>query len=50
MTMLNSKFQTMVRTMLKAGSGLGIEILMELTGGTWQRDRAGGLNIARAVF
>ena len=35
---------------VEAGSGLGIEILMDLTGGTWQRDRAGGLNIVTAQF
>jgi hypothetical protein len=35
---------------VEAGSGLGIEILMDLTGGTWQRDRSGGLNIATAQF
>ena len=32
------------------GSGLGVEILMDLTGGTWKRDRSGGLNIATAQF
>lgn len=31
-------------------SGLGVEILKELSGGTWQRDRAGGLNIVTAHF
>jgi hypothetical protein len=35
---------------VEAGSGLGVEILMDLTGGTWQRDRSGGLNIATAQF
>ena len=35
---------------VETGSGLGIEILMDLTGGTWQRDRSGGLNIATAQF
>jgi hypothetical protein len=35
---------------VEVGSGLGIEILMDLTGGTWQRDRSGGLNIATAQF
>jgi hypothetical protein len=35
---------------VEAGSGLGIEILMDLTAGTWQRDRSGGLNIATAQF
>jgi hypothetical protein len=32
------------------GSGLGVEILMDLTGGTWERARAGGLNIVTAQF
>jgi hypothetical protein len=35
---------------VEAGSGLGVEILMDLTGGTWRRDRSGGLNIATAQF
>ena len=35
---------------VEGGSGLGVEILMDLTGGTWQRDRSGGLNIATAQF
>jgi hypothetical protein len=35
---------------VEGGSGLGVEILMDLTGGTWQRDRAGGINIATAQF
>jgi hypothetical protein len=35
---------------VESGSGLGVEILMDLTGGTWQRDRSGGLNIATAQF
>ena len=35
---------------VETGSGLGIEILMDLTGGTWQRDRSGGLNIVTAQF
>ena len=35
---------------VEAGSGLGVEILMDLTGGTWRRDRSGGLNIATAHF
>lgn len=35
---------------VEAGSGLGVEILMDLSGGTWQRNRSGGLNIATAQF
>jgi LytS/YehU family sensor histidine kinase len=35
---------------VEAGSGLGVEILMDLTGKTWQRSRSGGLNIATAQF
>ena len=35
---------------VESGSGLGVEILMDLTGGTWKRDRSGGLNIATAQF
>jgi hypothetical protein len=35
---------------VEGGSGLGVEILMDLTGGTWQRNRSGGLNIATAQF
>ena len=31
-------------------SGLGVEILKELSNGTWQRDRSGGLNIVAAEF
>ena len=30
--------------------GLGVEILKELSNGTWQRDRSGGLNIVTAEF
>lgn len=32
------------------GIGLGVEILQELTGNTWQRNRSGGLNIVTAKF
>lgn len=32
------------------GVGLGVEILQELTGNTWQRYRSGGLNIVTAQF
>jgi hypothetical protein len=35
---------------VEGGSGLGVEILRDLTGGTWQRNRSGGLNIATAQF
>jgi hypothetical protein len=35
---------------VEGGSGLGVEILMDLTGGTWRRERSGGLNIATAQF
>jgi hypothetical protein len=35
---------------VEGGSGLGVEILMDLTGGTWQRKRSGGLNIVTAQF
>ena len=35
---------------IEGGSGLGIEILDELTNNTWQRDRSGGLNIVTAQF
>ena len=35
---------------VEGGSGLGIEILNELTHNTWQRDRSGGLNIVTAQF
>lgn len=35
---------------VESGSGLGVEILMDLTGGTWQLHRSGGLNIATAQF
>lgn len=35
---------------LESGSGLGVEILKELSGNTWQRERAGGLNIVTALF
>ena len=35
---------------VEAGSGLGVEILKELSGNTWQRDRSGGLNIVTAQF
>jgi hypothetical protein len=32
------------------GTGLGVEILQELSGDTWERNRAGGLNIVTAQF
>ncbi len=32
------------------GVGLGVEILLELSNGTWERNRAGGLNIVTAQF
>lgn len=32
------------------GVGLGVEILLELSGDTWERNRAGGLNIVTAQF
>jgi hypothetical protein len=32
------------------GVGLGVEILQELSGNTWARNRAGGLNIVTAQF
>jgi signal transduction histidine kinase len=32
------------------GIGLGVEILLELSGDTWERNRAGGLNIVTAQF
>ena len=32
------------------GTGLGVEILQELSGNTWERNRAGGLNIVTAQF
>jgi signal transduction histidine kinase len=32
------------------GVGLGVEILQELSGDTWERNRAGGLNIVTAQF
>ena len=35
---------------VESGSGLGVEILKELSGNTWQRERAGGLNIVTALF
>ena len=35
---------------VEGGSGLGIEILNELTNKTWQRERSGGLNIVTAQF
>ena len=35
---------------VEGGSGLGVEILMDLSGGTWQRDRFGGLNVVSAQF
>lgn len=35
---------------VEGGSGLGVEILMDLSGGTWQRDRSGGLNVVTAQF
>ena len=35
---------------VEGGSGLGVEILKELSNGTWQRDRSGGLNIVTAQF
>ena len=35
---------------VEGDSGLGVEILKELSNGTWQRDRAGGLNIVTAEF
>jgi hypothetical protein len=38
------------RDYVEGGSGLGIEILNELSNHTWQRDRSGGLNIVTAQF
>ena len=35
---------------VEGDSGLGVEILKELSGNTWQRERAGGLNIVTALF
>ena len=35
---------------VESGSDLGVEILKELSGNTWQRERAGGLNIVTALF
>lgn len=35
---------------VEGNTSLGVEILNELSGGTWQRDRAGGLNIVIAKF
>ena len=35
---------------VEGDSGLGVEILKELSNGTWQRDRSGGLNIVTAQF
>ena len=35
---------------VEGDSGLGVEILKELSNGTWQRDRSGGLNIVTADF
>jgi cell division protein FtsB len=35
---------------VESGSGLGVEILKELSGNTWQRERAGGLNFVTALF
>ena len=35
---------------VEGDSGLGVEILKELSNGTWQRDRSGGLNIVAAEF
>ena len=32
------------------GVGLGVEILLELTGNSWERQRSGGLNIVTAQF
>ena len=32
------------------GVGLGVEILQELSNSTWERNRAGGLNIVTAQF
>ena len=34
----------------ESATGLGVEILKELSGNTWQRDRSGGLNIVTAQF
>ncbi len=34
----------------ESATGLGVEILKELSGNTWQRDRSGGLNIVTARF
>ena len=35
---------------VEGDSGLGVEVLKELSGNTWQRERAGGLNIVTALF
>ncbi len=35
---------------VEGDTGLGVEILKELSNGTWQRDRSGGLNIVTAEF
>jgi len=35
---------------VEGGSGIGVEILKELSNNTWQRERSGGLNIVKAQF
>jgi signal transduction histidine kinase len=35
---------------VEGGSGIGVEILKELSGNTWLRERSGGLNIVTAQF
>jgi len=35
---------------VEGGSGIGVEILKELSNNTWQRERSGGLNIVTAKF
>jgi hypothetical protein len=35
---------------VEGGSGIGVEILKELSNNTWQRERSGGLNIVTAQF
>ena len=35
---------------VEGSASLGVEILKELSNGTWQRDRSGGLNIVTAQF
>ena len=35
---------------VEASTGLGIEIIQELSNGTWRRNRSGGINVVTAQF